>query len=99
MKLSESIRKGSVGTEQAFKVFFDGNKRDTLGAAMHGAGFPDISFIADFHALYRAILAKSAKCPEKCGLMSNVEGIVEHLNDDHRKSREEIATWLESLGL
>lgn len=56
-------------------------------------------------ALFPALELRTAPCPVsmRCAALRSADGLDEladvviHLNDDHRWSRERIASWLESL--
>ncbi len=100
-RLSALIRQGLAGTEQAHGVFFQAaNRCCALGAAMRAQGMGP-AYINDFLDQWTGVLSRKARCPQwlTCGLSADVESVVIHMNDDHRVSREEIATWLEEQGL
>lgn len=95
MKLSEAIRLGAMLKPQGFG---------------HGSGYPHASATCALGAAYEAsdcgagwaslekrfpvVNALPLKCPT-CGKAN--PGMVPHLNDDHRWTREQIADWVESI--
>ncbi len=99
MKLSEAIRAGIGNTRQAFDRLFESSDcLDVVAAAMIGSGFPSLRHIHDFREKYHKDLRQVIRCPE-CVMSGEVEYMLTHLNDDHKKSREEIADLLESRDL
>lgn len=101
-ELAEFIRNGAHDRpEQAFGDYFSGqNASCALGAAYEamyrlpraGGGKPtrDLDWFFDCLDTIRA-------CPggEGCTKRLSLAAIIVHLNDDHRWTREQIATWLE----
>lgn len=96
MKLSEAIRAGiQQRPVQAFGRYFAGrHEACALGAAMAGSGHA-VSDLSVFRLVFRD-LVEATTCPEGCGVSGQpLELVIEHLNDDHKMSREDIAAWLE----
>jgi hypothetical protein len=90
MKLSEAIRLGALLHPQLFGAF-NLIERETghilrtcaIGAAS-AAGY-DTTRLGN---------SSVTQCPA-CQLRGGVAGIIAHLNDDHRWTRERIADWVE----
>lgn len=102
MRLSELIRRGLPGTEQAHGVYFQGtNRACAIGAAMRAEGMGSPAYINDFRDRWHRVLDQPARCPRwlECGISADVEAVLIHMNDDHRVSREDIAAWLEAQDL
>ncbi len=96
MRLSEAIRLGAMMKPQAFRVLVTDDGACALGAALLAVGA-----VAERNA--RAVFdrwpwasAVSASCP-KCRRSSLVIGVITHLNDNHRWSREQIALWVAAI--
>lgn len=111
MRLSEAIRLGATLSEQGFGRRAHNGKRCALGSALEACGytlvewseddpggyafrsFPEHGALDDNFPQLREILA--LHCPE-CGITaSSVGGVIPHLNDTHRWSREQIADFVE----
>lgn len=99
-ELAEFIRNGAhERTEQAFGDYFTGqNASCALGAAYEamyrlprtpGRPTRDLDWFFDCLDTVKACPADG--CKKKLFLAA----IIVHMNDDHRWSREQIATWLE----
>jgi hypothetical protein len=43
-------------------------------------------------------LRSKISCPD-CGRIYDLANMIQHLNDDHKWSREDIASWLETSGI
>lgn len=110
MKLSEAIEKGAQLRPQAFGAYYTGTSRAdacscAIGAA-YEATFPACPLAHDavvlgFEGLVATypLLGDDDKifCPECAGAevkQDNLCNILIHLNDDHRWTREEIATYV-----
>jgi hypothetical protein len=93
IKPSEAIRLGCLlAPRQAFGRYGDGIEEACATKAMH-LGYGDAIRAATGY--YPAL--RSLGCPvcDQDGTYNRLA----HLNDDHRWSREQIADWLEGLGL
>jgi hypothetical protein len=93
MKLSEAIRLGAMLKPQAFRALITDEGACALGAAL-------LAVQAAAERGGRSVLERwpwvvtiSADCPS-CGRSRPVFGVVTHLNDDHRWTREQIASWV-----
>lgn len=107
MRLSEAIRLGAMLRPQGFGLYQTIGGSCAYGAAMEACGIrPEIqNTISDegIEALF-PIARCSARCPTctaaawaTCADEPTVNGIVPHLNDDHRWTREQIAAWVETI--
>lgn len=107
MRLSEAIRLGAMLKPQAFGDYTDGIGSCAWGAANEAMGRPvDHEEVDD--AWLVMLHPPVAHCPA-CGIVAlstpidDAEGqgaiafLVEHLNDDHRWTREAIADWVETI--
>ena len=101
MRLSEAIRLGAMMKPQAFGVLIDDNGGTcALGAAYDAVGIKfDASGIPNGYLdeldlwLHRIIELQAATCPE-CGLNTPAIGLIPHLNDAHRWTRQRIADFV-----
>ncbi len=111
MKLSELVRKGAGNRPQCFYHYFSPTGGSCpLGAAMEGLT-GSTNFRRGVKTLQRQFPALFAidnflSCPiashEITGRQRRylgLSGLITHLNNDHRCSREWIADWLDSLAL
>jgi len=110
MKLSYAMKKGMVGTDQAFGVMFRDNtdkrhhrsKCCALGAAVLGAGgslhWDDPLFIDTFMVNTIPSIKKMITNPVT-NKRSNLKHVVLQLNDEHKWSRTRIINWLREQGL
>ena len=98
MKLSEAIRLGAMMKPQGFcELLNDKGGTCAIGAA--GDAFGKISYTA-IEKMYPFIIAeRQPDCPMcgVCGSRIDIEGIIFHLNDAHRWTREDIADWVETI--
>ena len=101
MKLSEAMREGAKLRPQGFGSHFPGYHKHgeegctscALGAAMEAAGIgPDA-----WHAWPAGQYTLAETFPH--GYDYDIVGRVLDMNDKERKTREEIADWLEGQGL
>jgi hypothetical protein len=99
MTLSEAIRLGSMMKPQTFGIFYDG-----IGTCANGAARDACGALESFASLetYFPIAASIAKQCPICGERSdscadNLGGLIAHINDDHRWTRERIADWVETV--
>jgi len=101
-ELAAAIRAGADRRhEQLFGGYFEGRTRsDALGSAYEGlyrlpadaTGIRPRGIYKLFHCLDDRI----RHCPAPgCHKIHMLDTLIVHLNDDHRWSREQIATWLE----
>jgi hypothetical protein len=94
MKLSEAIRLGALLHPQCFGTLYqiDGPEEDAAIVASCALGAAE-------QAGYRWWAAygdrRSQPCPDGCALHSAMAGMIQHLNDKHRWTRERIADWVE----
>ena len=97
MKYSQAIRLGSKLGPQGFG---DPRRRPAISLCANEAA--RVAFGIDADAIWRTPLAtsQSPECPV-CEEMVEDElcGLVVHLNDDHRWSREQIADFVEDVEL
>lgn len=94
MKLSEAIRLGSMMKPQSFNSDTDG-ATCALQAACEALGRP----VEDWCELvweYENLADLEPRCPQ-CGRAEEFEGVVWHLNDTHRWTRERIADFVEQI--
>ena len=103
MRLSEAIRLGAMMKPQAFGVLIDDDNGRTyaLGAAYDAVGIKfDASGLPNGYLdelvlwLHRIIELEAATCPE-CGVNTPAIGLIPHLNDAHRWTRQRIADFVE----
>jgi hypothetical protein len=100
MRLSEAIRLGSMTTRQAFGIMFgrDGVSACALGAAAYAIGLTSEHPHTLDIRLYRRfpIVRSITRCPECSDAYSwdSGLGVITHMNDAHRLSREVIADWV-----
>ena len=67
-----------------------------LGAASQACDLRSVLPVSIF-TLFPYLENSLAECPEvHCPADASIAGIVAHLNDNHRWTREEIADWLQS---
>ena len=112
MKLSEAIKNGAKIRPQCYGGLFqiDGSeiKSCALGAALEGAGLytPSEEELLASTTLFNAwpelgggdCLCPSKRHPSDDTEEFHLEILIEHLNDTHRWTREQIAEWLEGKG-
>jgi hypothetical protein len=103
MRLSEAIRLGAMMKPQAFGVLVDDDNGGTcaLGAAYDAVGIKfDASGIPNGYLgeldlwLRRIVELQAATCPA-CGVNTPAIGLIPHLNDTHRWTRQRIAEFVE----
>ena len=102
-ELAAFIRAGAARREeQAFGDYFKGKHAScALGAAYEGMyRLPDNADgtrpTKDLEWFFDCLEGTIRKCPaESCPKRLTLAAILVHLNDDHRWTREQIATWLE----
>lgn len=101
MKLSEAIRLGSMLKPQAFGTVFDGKGTCAVGAAKDAVGKLHLSFyyVAHAHRWDANQYQWNQQCPVCRGITREgvTCGMIPHLNDDHRWTREQIADWVEGV--
>ena len=101
--LADAIRKGADRRpEQAFGDYFRGRKAScALGAAYEGMyRLPDNADgtrpTKDLEWFFDCLEGSVRRCPaDGCRKRLTLASILVHLNDEHRWSREAIASWLE----
>ena len=102
-ELAEAIRHGAVTRpDQAFGHYFEGRRAScALGAAYEGMyRLPDNADgtrpTKDLEWFFDCLEGTIRRCPaEGCRKRLTLAAILVHLNDEHRWTREQIATWLE----
>lgn len=110
LKLSEALRLGAMNTKQVFQDLGSTKDGTTCGI---GAVFVGLGYEFD-GASHHDVMAKhpelqvldtpvnfGGRLPKGCGHAAKgtvVDQII-HLNDKHRLPRNQIADWLQSLGL
>ena len=104
IKPSEAIRLGCLTTRQTFKAYGSGEEACAMGAMVVGLGcVPNQDdYVPRSRAALLAEHAINTVSNKGCPVRScspAADNIVVHLNDDHRWSREQIADWLEGVGL
>lgn len=98
MKLSEAIRLGAMTGPQCFEAFHTWNGATcAMGAAYRAVG---ISY--EFAAIvqppeWEAFLDRSECCPACEFGATDMQGIIFHLNDEHKWTREAIADFVEQI--
>ena len=101
MRLSEAIRLGAMMKPQAFGVLIDDNggtcalgaAYDAFGIKFDASGIPN-GYLDELDLwLHRIIELQAATCPE-CGLNTPAIGLIPHLNDAHRWTRQRIADFV-----
>jgi hypothetical protein len=105
MRLSEAIRLGASLAPQAFGALADARGRTcAIGAALHAIGvindrrFGWTSAMLRFPVLRLMEEREYARCPA-CRVVQKDRGLIAHLNDDHRWTREAIADFIETIEL
>jgi hypothetical protein len=101
MTIAEAIRAGSSRTYQTFGNYMTHDRGEITGACAFGAA------LVGYHKTSRLMaipndspvwrIAIGADCPA-CGVGFHC-AVLEHLNDIHRWTREDIAEWLVRSGL
>ena len=102
-ELAEAIRFGARRrSEQAFGAYYQGRHAScALGAAYEGLyRLPEE--VGQLHPkrldrLWECLEGTIRSCPEGCRKRLILAAMIIHLNDDHRWSREQIASWLETV--
>lgn len=86
-----------MSTTQIFHSFGNENETCALGAALLGFG----EFPSDCGPLLKIISGDNSPVVDccRCAYLGTVGSVVMHLNDNHKMPRNEIADWLEELGL
>jgi hypothetical protein len=96
MKLSEAIRLGAMMKPQGFGLG-SGNRKAERTCAL-GAAYEAGNVTGSWPSLVQAFpIVKEAEeqaCPA-CG--ETQDGLIAHINDHHRWTREEIADWVEAI--
>lgn len=104
-ELASFIRAGAQRRpDQAFGDYFDGRRAScALGAAYEGMyrlprEVGGTHPTKDLEWFFDCLEGSVRRCPaESCRKRLVLAAIIVHLNDDHRWSREQIATWLEAV--
>lgn len=96
MRLSEAIRLGAMMRPQAFRTLFTIDEACALGAALLAVGAAQEQALRSVRKRWPWALTVSANCPS-CGRSCPVFGVITHLNDDHRWTREKIGTWIAEI--
>jgi hypothetical protein len=98
MKLSEAIRLGAMMRPQAFSCYTDGIGTCVWGAANEAIGLPANHGFFETEGEW-SVADQASRCPiAKCVRRFRVvSSIIQHLNDEHRWTREKIADWVETI--
>lgn len=106
MKLSEAIRLGAMMREQGFFSLFDGGRSCALGAAMEAFGIDcgadslkAARLLTHFYDTL-TILTHRVTLPCCCNpnvREARVSTVIQHMNDSHKLTREQIADWVETI--
>ena len=105
-ELAQFIRSGaSRRPELAFGDYYRGRHAScALGAAYEGMyrlpqQAANIRTTKDLEWFFDCLEGSVRKCPggDGCKKSLSLASILVHLNDDHKWSREQIATWLDNL--
>lgn len=105
-ELAEFIRQGAKRRpDQAFGDYYSGRSAScALGAGYEGMyRLPDqagnIRPTKDLEWFFDCLGGSVRKCPggDGCKKSLSLAAIMVHLNDDHKWSREQIASWLDNL--
>jgi anaerobic selenocysteine-containing dehydrogenase len=96
MKLSEAILLGAMMSPQAFRALFRDDGACALGAALLAVGPASEQSVHSVFKRWPWAVTVSADCPG-CGHSCPVFGVITHLNDSHRWTREQIAGWVASI--
>lgn len=96
---SEAIREGSKLNPQGFFALEHQGKTCAIGAALSAIGYADIGEAWPSAAeMYPYLSTRAGRdCPvvECEEFHLRIYGVIAHLNDEHRWTREAIADWLE----
>lgn len=108
-KLSELMREGAINTFQAFDDFFDWDERPLIGCCALGAVLYALGEVrADSHEHIDAVILAATDVnvseyrvdyPLQNEASMTLYDTITSLNDDAKWTREQIADWLESLGM
>ena len=96
MKLSEAIRLGAMMKPQAFRALVTDDGACALGAALLAVGAASQPYSRAVLDRWPWALTVSANCPS-CGCSCPIFGVITHLNDNHRWTREQIARWVAGI--
>jgi hypothetical protein len=96
MRLSEAIRLGAMMKPQAFRTLLTDEGACALGAALLAVGFRPEEAVRSALNRWPWASTVSADCPT-CGRSRTVFRVITHLNDCHRWTREQIATWVAGI--
>jgi hypothetical protein len=96
MKLSEAILLGAMMRPQAFRALFTDDGACALGGALLAVGASGEPALRSVRNRWPWVFTVSAECPS-CGRSCPVFGIITHLNDTHRWTREQMAGWVASI--
>jgi hypothetical protein len=105
-ELAEFIRAGAVRRpDQAFSDYYRGRSAScALGAAYEGmyrlpTQANGLRPTKDLEWFFDCLEGSVRKCPggDGCKKTLSLASILVHLNDDHKWSRERIASWLDTL--
>lgn len=96
MQLSEAILLGAMMKPQAFRVLVTDDGACALGAALLAVGAVSEQSARSVLSRWPWAFTVSATCPG-CSRSHAVFGIITHLNDNHRWTRERIAKWVAGI--
>ena len=96
LRLSEAIRLGATIRPQAFRTLVTDDGACALGAALLAVGARPEEAVRSALNRWPWASTVSADCPG-CGRSRTVFRVITHLNDRHRWTREQIATWVAGI--
>lgn len=96
MSLSEAILLGAMMTPQGFRALFTDDGACAVGSALLAVGAAHGAGLRSARRRWSWAFIVSAPCPG-CGRSGHVLGVITHLNDNHRWTRERIATWVAGI--
>jgi hypothetical protein len=96
MRLSEAILLGAMMRPQAFRALLTDDRACALGGALLAVGATAEPALRSVRNRWPWAFIVSANCPD-CGRSCPVFGVITHLNDNHRWTREQVATWVAGI--
>jgi len=96
MRLSEAIRLGATMRPQAFRTLLTDDGACALGAALLAVGARPEEAVRSALDRWPWASTVNADCP-RCTRSRTVFRVITHLNDRHRWTREQIATWVAGI--
>lgn len=100
MQLSEAIRLGAMTHPQGFDHYEREGRTCALGAAANAAGVRRANCgepcVSERWPFLNDVIAPCPACGDVIDVCE-LGGIITHLNDDHRWTREAIADWVSTV--